>query len=374
MTRRARRGATLALRWLLGPGPGRAWRLAGLALGAVVFIQHDIRTAICADEAHCREWGHCAAAPFALRCVATDEGCSRSRFCELHGVCQRSEESGSCAAASDEDCSSLCQTQGRCSASSGIEGCIAKRDEQCASSASCKRDGLCALGDGVFGYLCGARDADGCAASEACKVWGRCAPSDHHPFTSCRPKLPRHCRESLGCKRSGLCYLRAAFSYGQAECAALPEADDLSLLPLGDDTKPPPCVASKQCALDGQCSKSDDGSGCVAKSAEDCRRCRACRMWGQCASEKGKCTVGSDEDCGRSLWCTQWGLCHSDGTGCIATDEKDCRSSKSCELLGRCTLVDGACVASADEDCKRSRLCAHEGRCRAASGDCVPPS
>ncbi len=117
-------------------------------------------------------------------------------------------------------------------------------------------------------------------------------------------------------------------------------------------------------------------------SDADCRKAAACRDFGACTHEQGRCTVTSSEDCSRSIWCKRAGNCVAHNGSCRpgGTKNADCdkphgtAGRNPCQLKGACTAKDGVCLAETNQDCGKSRQCTIQGRCTARNTVCVTAS
>jgi hypothetical protein len=120
------------------------------------------------------------------------------------------------------------------------------------------------------------------------------------------------------------------------------------------DITPPDAKVPKRCKfsckINGKCGYYAKAKRCVARSQEDCRESRTCRVNGLCTMRGGACAGGSDEDCRKSERCKNEGLCvvrTSTGikaTNCYAKTDADCEASERCKNEQRCKAVDGFCA------------------------------
>jgi hypothetical protein len=94
------------------------------------------------------------------------------------------------------------------------------------------------------------------------------------------------------------------------------------------------------------------------------RASKAARIEAECA------------DRGPTSSCLTHGTCalNDDGTGCIAAKASDCRASKICKEKGKCGFSFHACNATSAADCAASTDCAMSGNCDVYLSECRPSS
>ncbi|MEZ4440747.1 MAG: hypothetical protein R3B72_16730 [Polyangiaceae bacterium] len=107
-----------------------------------------------------------------------------------------------------------------------------------------------------------------------------------------------------------------------------------------------PLKCNSYCKINGRCGWHSGLGTCVARSDEDCRKSRACRVNGTCTKVEDSCHGTSEEDCKASERCKDEGLCHFVGKGptnCFAKEDADCAETKVCKEQNRCSAIDGFC-------------------------------
>jgi hypothetical protein len=92
------------------------------------------------------------------------------------------------------------------------------------------------------------------------------------------------------------------------------------------------------CASSGRCHTPDNGFGCIATSAADCRKAEDCKSKGTCGLKGESCVAVSAEDCRKSTSCTASGECDLVGTECRPSKTEHCSASTACKTSKRCAM------------------------------------
>jgi hypothetical protein len=87
---------------------------------------------------------------------------------------------------------------------------------------------------------------------------------------------------------------------------------------------------TSRCKIYGDCFLNDDGTGCIAKQASDCRASKRCKEDGKCSLEYHACTASSAADCAQSTSCTISGKCDLVVHECRPTTTGHCSRSTMC--------------------------------------------
>jgi hypothetical protein len=167
-----------------------------------------------------------------------------------------------------------------------------------------------------------------CSKTEKCSQEGRCGTRFSGDFYSCYPTGTADCQQSTGCTTGGRCVYDPL--RGRIDACVHP-------LTLGPPTSP----CTERCKLFGQCAI-DKGS-CVASSDAECRASDYCLEHGRCQFQKNyldSCVAGSVQDCATSTHCKEDGSCDwlPTESNCGPTTDAHCQQSAACTSHGRCKL------------------------------------
>jgi len=207
------------------------WRVGKVACYA------DDPTMCAADKSPCVNYGVCKVAKSGNRqCVATREGCARSRKCQKFGSCGwvMDRDGGSCAATRKGCAESLdCKRWGRCAFDAKTRACM-HDPKACPNTEDCRLEGGCTSNGGICAYL----THEDCQRAEVCTVYGQC----HHRFQYCDPygdpslcaKYTCSARSAEDCAGSRICK-----AYGACTRVASPIEDYCSV----HAAEASPCVA-----------------------------------------------------------------------------------------------------------------------------------
>jgi hypothetical protein len=92
------------------------------------------------------------------------------------------------------------------------------------------------------------------------------------------------------------------------------------------------------CPTSGRCHAAENGFGCVATSAADCRKSEDCKSTGTCGLQGDRCIAVSAEDCRKSKGCTESGNCDLVGVNCLPSKTEHCTASNGCRVSKRCSM------------------------------------